>query len=417
LDNSPIVHEFANVKVIHSPKNYGPWVNAHVNQNLYHSLPNNYVVTDPDLQLNLNLPPDFLDQLLKLSSLYKTYKIGMALDISEADFMYKYGNYAGEKSIVEHESQFWSSKLENTEYELYTAEIDTTFALYNKSVPNGPQIRVGGNFTARHLPWYVNNPVISKYQQLQQYATSKFSHISDFFNRMLTECHLMVVRKRQFQFIVQKDYNENFWMKHYPEWENESFDVYDAHLKPDGIMLDIGAWTGCTSLYARNLCRRIYAVEADKISVEKLHQNIQLNDAQHDIMVINKAIYAKSHAILKFGKNSYIPNSKLDDSTSQILCTTNTQDYDLVTTISPEDIVSYYIPNPEKLCLIKVDIEGGEEHVLNQLWQLKIKYNIPLYVSFHLDWWQNKDLNRFSFLTSDHRNRILQYKFCNILFP
>lgn len=335
-----------------------------MNQDLYHLLPNYFVVTDPDLQLNLNLPRDFLEQLLKLSTLYQTYKIGMALDISEPNLMFNYPDYACGKSIVEHETQFWSTKLENNEYDLYVAEIDTTFALYNKSVPeNGPKIRVGGNFTARHLPWYVNNPVISKYQQLQQYATSRFSHIGDFFNRMLIQSDLLIVHKRQFWFIVQKDANKNFWTTHYPQWENESFDVYDTYLKPDGIMLDIGAWTGCTSLYARNLCRHIYAVESDKISIQNFRQNIQLNDAQHDITLINKAIYTKSHAILKFGKNSYMPNSKLDDSTSQILGIMDTQDYDLVTTISPEDIVSKYIPNPEKLCLIKVDIEGGERNI------------------------------------------------------
>ena len=48
-------------------------------------------------------------------------------------------------------------RIENDEYELYDSNLDTTFCLINnkyKGVNKCSGIRVAGNFTAKHLPWY-----------------------------------------------------------------------------------------------------------------------------------------------------------------------------------------------------------------------------------------------------------------------
>jgi hypothetical protein len=66
--------------------------------------------------------------------------------------------------------------------------------------------------------------------------------------------------------------------------------------------------------------------------------------------------------------------------------------------------------------LIKVDIEGGEEYILNDLHELYNVYHIPLYISFHYSWWQNKDLDRFEWLTSGQKQNILNYPFTSIMF-
>jgi hypothetical protein len=70
----------------------------------------------------------------------------------------------------------------------------------------------------------------------------------------------------------------------------------------------------------------------------------------------------------------------------------------------------------EELCLVKVDIEGGEEMILNELWQIKTTYGVPVYVAFHLNWWEDKNLSRFSFLSADQQNHIAKNPFCEILF-
>ena len=71
-------------------------------------------------------------------------------------------------SIKDWESVFWTKRVEDDEYELYEAGIDTTFALVNKKYPGGKSIRVAGNFTARHIPWYVKNPFYTKEEIMAQ---------------------------------------------------------------------------------------------------------------------------------------------------------------------------------------------------------------------------------------------------------
>lgn len=69
------------------------------------------------------------------------------------------------------------------------------------------------------------------------------------------------------------------------------------------------------------------------------------------------------------------------------------------------------------LALIKVDIEGGEEFILEDLHAAATGRQIPLYVAFHVDWWDNKDLSRFSCLSDAQRHLLAADPFASILFP
>jgi dTDP-4-dehydrorhamnose reductase len=56
--------------------------------------------------------------------------------------------------------------VDDAEYEIYNAEVDTTFCLINKSNYSGNwknHIRIAGNFTAKHLPWYKKNKIFDLY--------------------------------------------------------------------------------------------------------------------------------------------------------------------------------------------------------------------------------------------------------------
>lgn len=123
------------------------------------TLPDVYMLSDPDLQLNENLPDNFVEVLYNLSNKYKKYKIGFALDISDHDKFLNCNQYTNGLSIYNWEKQFWDNKINNHDYELYDANIDTTFCLINKKYFNNNNyeaIRIAGNFTAKHLPWYKN---------------------------------------------------------------------------------------------------------------------------------------------------------------------------------------------------------------------------------------------------------------------
>uniref|UniRef100_A0A6C0B8B7 Glycosyltransferase 2-like domain-containing protein n=1 Tax=viral metagenome TaxID=1070528 RepID=A0A6C0B8B7_9ZZZZ len=134
-------------------KNYGHTVY----KQLKNILPDIYILSDPDLELNSKLPKNFATKLLELSNQYKCYKIGCALKIDDNHKFIHCDNYTSNKNIYEWEKQFWVKPIMNNKYELYQADIDTTLCLINNNYVNSEyNIRVAGNFTAKHLPWYNN---------------------------------------------------------------------------------------------------------------------------------------------------------------------------------------------------------------------------------------------------------------------
>lgn len=156
----------------------------YTNKKLFNWLPEKFIVTDPDIGFNKNLPKDFIQVLSDVSDSYELYRTGFALDI-EMD---------GIENIIEDipfsnsgltmyqwEQQFYVNEIGKTKYDdpIYLAPIDTTFCLINKKYhidhKDPMQIsnicaRVGGNFTAQHYGWHLNPPIseigINKYLDL-----------------------------------------------------------------------------------------------------------------------------------------------------------------------------------------------------------------------------------------------------------
>jgi hypothetical protein len=124
-------------KVINLDTNHGH--NVWRTENIYNMLPDKFIITDPDLKFNNLLPANYIYILVNLSIKYNAERIGFALDISEPDkmFPYKFSDFKSEWShipdICESQKQYWSQKIDDTDYELYRAPIDTTFHLFNKN--------------------------------------------------------------------------------------------------------------------------------------------------------------------------------------------------------------------------------------------------------------------------------------------
>ena len=132
------------VSVINNVGNLGPWITHLNNRHIYDLLPDKYIITDPDLKLNEKIPCNFIEILANLSDTYKTAKIGFALDISDHEQFHTTKEYMANQTIREWESQFWKKKIDtdasadaadaaDATYELYDADIDTTFCLMNKT--------------------------------------------------------------------------------------------------------------------------------------------------------------------------------------------------------------------------------------------------------------------------------------------
>ncbi len=150
--------------IIWSNRNFGHEVGFI--QPIYDLLPDVFAYTDPDLQFNKELPDDFLTTLARLTIEFPVFKAGFALTIdTDSEFKsttfhschYKPIYFEKTLSIKEFESRYWVNRLQHNRLELYAAPIDTTFAVYRKSNYLGDfhsAIRVAGNFSAIHLPWF-----------------------------------------------------------------------------------------------------------------------------------------------------------------------------------------------------------------------------------------------------------------------
>ncbi len=409
-------------KVYYNRKNRGPWVCPWNNRELFNLMPKKFIVTDPDLEFHPDLPHNFVEILSELSDTYLSWKIGFALDISDTDMMFD-GTYVKdrngqENTIKEWESQFWKRRIEESTYELYYADIDTTFSMINKEGYK-PSIRIAGNFTAKHIPWYKKNKIYNTYEvYVRSLDSNGVSTISQRMVSSIEEKYYKIIKKNTF-FLIEKndsDPNISFWKDIYGDWERETFDVFDYFLDPKKVFLDIGGWIGTTCMYASRNSKHVYAVEADKKSAIDLEKNCSINCDNYT--VIHNAIYNIDDIEISFGKNTHLQDSKLNDSTSQIQhseCALSEGVYQ-IKTITLSKIIEKYKIDPTNISLIKVDIEGGEEHILEDLYHFHKTYHVPIYISFHYSWWKNMDLYRFSFLTDEQKKQIIQNPFISLVF-
>ena len=138
--------------VHHMDKNYGHtviWSSGQFDDVITNQC---YIVSDCDIAPNPKLPKDFVCRLYEMLGKYPYItKIGFALNINDLP------KTETNKIVKQWERKFWEKEIDNG---IYLADIDTTFALYRpgKLVMNTKQfyyaIRVAGNMTAIHLPWF-----------------------------------------------------------------------------------------------------------------------------------------------------------------------------------------------------------------------------------------------------------------------
>jgi hypothetical protein len=167
-------HKFGCI-VIKKFTNDGPR-EYYTNKKLFGWLPEKFILTDPDIGFNKNLPKDFINTMISISEEHNLYKVGFALDIEmshlNGDSNIKNLMFNPQLSMYQWESQFWVNKLSDTKNldPIYSAAIDTTFCLVNKKFfqeyeepmqIRGLCARIGGNFTAQHYGWY-NNPPLTR---------------------------------------------------------------------------------------------------------------------------------------------------------------------------------------------------------------------------------------------------------------
>jgi DevC protein len=65
-----------------------------------------YILTDPDLEFNKNLPDNFIEEMINISNYFEAEKVGFALLIDSDDIRNDVTSFG--KSIIDFEKQYWS---------------------------------------------------------------------------------------------------------------------------------------------------------------------------------------------------------------------------------------------------------------------------------------------------------------------
>jgi hypothetical protein len=184
LDNAstypPLLEWYATLEtgaVVQYPVNYGAYC-LYDGGYLRDMERSEYIVyTDPDLELNPQMPDDFLEIMRSKLLRYEERKIGLALRIDDVPLAC-YGNcFTGS---INHERQFWTQGLEK---DVYRALVDTTFCLIRHPAEHDLKaLRIAGPFTARHLPWYHE---YARLTEEEQYFVAHANPQSNFRNGFL----------------------------------------------------------------------------------------------------------------------------------------------------------------------------------------------------------------------------------------
>lgn len=149
-------------------------------------LPEKFIITDPDIGLNPNLPNEFVEILEEVSEQYSCMRVGFALDIEMPGISHNMHDimfHTTGLTMYQWEDRFWQEKVGETRLgdPIYSAPIDTTFCYINKKYDVGdyynPSVRIAGNFTAQHYGWY-NEPPISN-EELEYYLAHIPGHWSE----------------------------------------------------------------------------------------------------------------------------------------------------------------------------------------------------------------------------------------------
>lgn len=121
-----------------------------------------FIFTDPDLGLPAPPAADFVTRMFAMGRKYDVTKVGLALDVFDADRVDQHRPLGPGKTIHSVYKRFFDDPLEDG---VWRANTDTTFFLYVprpeprvrdilSSQPRIPGIRLGGaGFVADHRPW------------------------------------------------------------------------------------------------------------------------------------------------------------------------------------------------------------------------------------------------------------------------
>ena len=174
-------------------------------------------------------------------------------------------------------------------------------------------------------------------------------------------------------------YGGDFWTKiNNNKWEPDTFDFISTYCDSSTHFLDIGAANGAMSLAAAIKGATVTSYEPDPIIFSVLKRNVELNEN------LSKQIQLKNAGISsKFGKISFDSSSDPEIFSGILFRNRNFEKSEIEVFSLSEQISEYGLLSGK--IVIKMDIEGAEFKILNDLTVLKTleKFDVLLLLAIH----------------------------------
>jgi FkbM family methyltransferase len=156
-------------------------------------------------------------------------------------------------------------------------------------------------------------------------------------------------------------------------WEDSTLRFVRNSTDADTTFIDIGAWIGPVSLVAGARAKRVIAIEPDPVAVAELKELVALNSAP--IEVWHAGIDGAAGSLKLFAKTGFgdTMTSALGDPTAQSID---------VAAVSFADI-SAALAQPAEKVVVKMDVEGHEYAVAEQLVAFVRRHKALLHLSLH----------------------------------
>lgn len=200
---------------------------------------------------------------------------------------------------------------------------------------------------------------------------------SDFY-RDKDNCRFINVNNMYFK--VQDHW---FWNEYDSKgWEPETYDTYKNYLTKNTTYLDVGIWVGCTIFFAAEIgVNKIYGIEANDKSYEISKNNCGFNKLTKNAIISHLCITDKDNDIVSFGSTNGGETSSASSLRGNQFKVKTTK---LITFLKNNKIINDDL-------FIKIDIEGAESLIIEDLKELSNKKDLVMYLSFHPPFWDDKE--------------------------
>jgi FkbM family methyltransferase len=180
-------------------------------------------------------------------------------------------------------------------------------------------------------------------------------------------------------FRVEPGAQRRFWRAvNRGSWEPETFTIFDRHITPDTLFLDIGAWIGSTALYGAQRARTTLAFEPDPVAFAALARNVDANATApwiDRLKIHDCAINADGQSFTLGGTQAGA------DSTSSALFPDRDSQWTVRALRLPEVLALHR--SQGQPVFLKIDIEGGEYSLLPAIADILADPGVTTFVSCH----------------------------------